>query len=214
MQRCLENGDSETGVSILYSVLKMDAGPIVSQLKVPLKGMEKSPELLNSLFQLGAEELVRILPFVFDKTVTMIEQNEDDATLAPKLSSNDSFLDFSKLTATQCHNRCRGYAGWPGTWTYFKMSGSEELVRVKIITTTLLDANERRDSFSRDIIPGKVGNADILRVTCADGSSLGILELQPANKKEMNVKAFINGLRGASIEYSCFQPTGSSTASQ
>jgi len=40
IQRCLENGDPVTGVSIVFTVLKMDAGPIVKQIEKPLNGNE------------------------------------------------------------------------------------------------------------------------------------------------------------------------------
>ena len=41
VQRTLQSGDAETGVTVLFTVLKMDAGPIVRQVKHPLQGDEK-----------------------------------------------------------------------------------------------------------------------------------------------------------------------------
>ena len=35
-----------------------------------------------------------------------------------------------------------------------------------------------------------------LEISCHDGSSLGILELQPTSKKVMKARDFMNGLRG------------------
>ena len=60
MQRCLVNCDTSTGISLLYTVLKMDAGPIIYQNERHLKGHEKSPELIIELFEEeGARQLVR-----------------------------------------------------------------------------------------------------------------------------------------------------------
>jgi methionyl-tRNA formyltransferase len=47
----------------------------------------------------------------------------------------------------------------------------------------------------------KVDGIKVLRVRCGDGSQLGIVTVQPAAKKEMPVKAFVNGLRGAALEW-------------
>jgi len=41
VQRCLENGDATSGVTVLYTVTKMDAGPIIAQKEVTLTGDEK-----------------------------------------------------------------------------------------------------------------------------------------------------------------------------
>ena len=43
VQRCLENGDATSGVTVLYTVTKMDAGPIIARKEVALTGDEKVP---------------------------------------------------------------------------------------------------------------------------------------------------------------------------
>jgi methionyl-tRNA formyltransferase len=40
-----------------------------------------------------------------------------------------------------------------------------------------------------------------LRVVCADGHSLGILHLQPAGKRVMDARSFVNGLQGRTLEW-------------
>ena len=177
----------------------MDAGPILRQIKYPLGGQEKSPELLDTLFQLGAKELIAALPSVFDGTATTFQQDDSLATAAPKLSSNDSYLDLSTLSATECHNRCRAYAGWPGTWTLFRSGSSEEPVRVKIITTCVIDGGRRSPNPENKVVLIKHKDVDVLKIECGDGSVLGVSEVQPAGKKEMSAKAYVNGLRGTDL---------------
>jgi methionyl-tRNA formyltransferase len=41
VNRCLENGDSVTGVSLAYTVLKCDAGPVLAQQELLLQGNEQ-----------------------------------------------------------------------------------------------------------------------------------------------------------------------------
>ena len=41
VNRCLENGDSVTGVSVAYTVLKCDVGPVLAQQELALQGDEQ-----------------------------------------------------------------------------------------------------------------------------------------------------------------------------
>ena len=41
VNRCLENGDTVTGVSVAYTVLKCDAGPVLAQQEFTLQGNEQ-----------------------------------------------------------------------------------------------------------------------------------------------------------------------------
>jgi methionyl-tRNA formyltransferase len=58
VQRCLENGDPVTGVSILGTVKEMDAGPVYAKQEMKLNGNEIAPDLLNQLFIQGKTWLV------------------------------------------------------------------------------------------------------------------------------------------------------------
>lgn len=109
VQRCLENGDTVTGVTILFTITKMDAGPIISQEKYYLTGQEKATELLPTLFKMGTNLLIKNLPQIFDQSIQIYPQDERLATKATKLSmENDSIINFENLSANQIHNHVRG----------------------------------------------------------------------------------------------------------
>ncbi|CAJ1420743.1 unnamed protein product, partial [Effrenium voratum] len=84
VQRCLVAGDTETGITILYTVAKMDAGPIIVQEKLPLNGSETSPELLDYLFGRGADLLVEVLPKLLKGGITMDTAEAQDERLVEK----------------------------------------------------------------------------------------------------------------------------------
>ena len=107
MQRSLENGDEITGVSVVLTELRMDAGPLFRQKSYRLQGHEKSEEVLSKSFSIGTELLLDLLPDLFSGHAHPLPQDESLATKADKLSSNDSLVDFHKLTASQIHNKCR-----------------------------------------------------------------------------------------------------------
>lgn len=215
VQRCLENGDPISGVSVVFTVLKMDAGPIVRQVTKQLTGNEKATDLLAEMFVTGTHQLLEALPSVFDGYVkqNLREQDENEATAAKKLSVEDARIDFSTMTANTIHNRCRGFAIWPGIWSTFTVSSDNSVTdsepqRIKIITTIVINPNPSSEAPTRAVplvkwktSDGNGATLDVLKVVCGDGSVLGIVEVQPASKKVMNSKSYINGLRGASLTW-------------
>lgn len=198
VQRSLENGDASTGVSVAFTVLKMDAGPIIAQIPYPLTGAEKAPEVLTNCFKLGTEALMEALPSIFDGTVKTTAQNGADATHAPKLCVQDSIVDFNTMNARTIHNRCRAYQDWPGLLATFHMGGS--IVKTKLITTHIIDGAPGSATCNKtvDIVKHTEGKkpVDMLRVVCGDGSVLGILEVTPVGRKQMDIKSLLNGLKG------------------
>ena len=121
VQRSLQNGDSSTGVSVAFTVHKMDAGPIITQIPYPLIGQEKAPEVLAECFRLGTRALLDALPSIFDGSVQTTNQDDKKATHAPKLTVDDAVVDFDTMSATTVHNRCRGFQDWPGVVATFQI---------------------------------------------------------------------------------------------
>ncbi len=264
VQRCLENGDEFIGVSIVETVLKMDAGPLVQQHKQPLDGSEKAPELLESLVVKGTEMLLDILQTYFvpsnlagshrhtdtstssgdddvnddnveDSGRTKTAQDHDLASSANKIDAGEAHLDLAKMSALTIHNRARGFAGWPGVWSYFhvlpagtiedagEIFSDEEALsalvpqRIKLTTTCVVnkqmisehdfnkceenwEVNEQSVHLSKvyPTVHAKRGK-DALIMKCHDGTVLAVFEIQPAGKKVMDAKSFINGLRGQDL---------------
>ena len=65
-----------------------------------------------------------------------------NATAAPKLSPNESYVDLNTMTAAQIHNKCRGFSDWPGIYSTFLLGATATVPqKVKIITTTILDGS-------------------------------------------------------------------------
>lgn len=204
IQRCLENGDSETGVSVVFTVLKMDAGPIVKQTELTLTGSEKSPELLLDLFAEGTRQLIDSLPSVFDGSVHRVEQDHSCCTTAPKITVEEGLLDFSKSSALSVHNKVRAFSGWPGTWSTFKiqaLDGSQVEQTLKLVTTHVIPEyiitnNVYKDDHNNVLRLVKYNGLEMFQLVCSDGSVLGISEVHPPSKKVMSARAYVNGLKG------------------
>ena len=196
VQRSLEAGDEKVGVTVLQTVLKMDAGPIAAQsVPRPVVDGDTAATLLDELFDEGCDLLIDdVLPSLFDGSLAMREQNDDDVTEAPKLTKDEGFLDVcgvspdARSVAEACRDKVRAFAPWPGT--FLNVKAGDAVYRLKVLEARIGDAV---DSVSY--------RKPALSIPCADGSALDLLRVQPPNKKAMDAASFWNGLRGAELEF-------------
>lgn len=188
-----------TGVSLLYTVLKMDAGPLLTSRTHRLEGNEQAPALLEDLFDEGTDALLETMPSVWDGSIKTVEQDHDQATHAAKLSKEEARLTFTE-NALIVHNKVRAFSGWPGTWADFELRNGDKLeqIRLKILRTVVL-----REKGGMCLGVHEVSFDDdkaCLDIICDDGSKIGVVEVQPPGKKAMDARSFWNGLQGRSIE--------------
>jgi methionyl-tRNA formyltransferase len=82
-----QEGVSETGVSVAFTVLKCDAGPVLAQQHVAVGPDESAPQLLERCFRIGAGLLLEHLPDVWGGAAAekAWAQDEAAATHAPKV---------------------------------------------------------------------------------------------------------------------------------
>lgn len=204
VQRSLEAGDNPVGVSVLFTVSKMDAGPIVSQKEEIIDENDDATKVLPFLFDIGTDSLLKVLPDVVDGKVTMdnsLLQDEDLVVNADMIDSSEGELFVWRDSATECHNKIRGFSMWPGTFLYVRIGDNEEVepVKMKVIESKVVgEAGSRDVSEEIELGPNK---KDGLRVICGDGSILELLKVQPVTRKAMDAKSFVNGLRGEKLHW-------------
>jgi methionyl-tRNA formyltransferase len=211
VQRCLEAGDPVTGVSVAFTVLAMDAGPIVRQVRRPLGGDECFPELLLELFETGTDQLLDALPSVWDGSceASLTPQDGDAATKAAKVAVGEAEVRLDLMSAREVHNRARGFSGWPGIWTELDMGDAKPPVRAKLLSTSIPDQEGGEEEAtptggvgraSRDLRLKK-GKPGALELTCEDGSVLEVNQLTLPGKKPVDAKGFWNGLNGRTARW-------------
>lgn len=203
VQRSLEAGDETVGVSVLFTVSKMDAGPIIGQESMTIDRNEQATTLLPKLFEIGTRCLIDAIPSVIDGKISMETATVQDDCLvreAGMIDSSEGQLWPSNMTAIQCHNRVRGFSMWPGTFLYVRISDDDdedEPVKVKVIESRVIDETAEPTNLI-EIGPRK---GDGLRLICADGSILELLRVQPATRNIMDAKSFVNGLQGRTVRW-------------
>lgn len=202
VQRSLQAGDELIGVTILYTVSKMDAGPIISQDTYQVGKNEQSTNVLQHLFRVGTARLIELLPDIVSGKISFesaTPQNEDGVVKADLVNVDEGELKVWEESAITSHNKVRGFSIWPGTWMYFTIGDddSQEPLRLKIIETQVQDvklAPTHQVQLGNDRCSG-------LYVVCNDGSVLELLKVQPETKKVMDARSFVNGLRGKTLQW-------------
>ncbi|KAH9327975.1 hypothetical protein KI387_000083, partial [Taxus chinensis] len=140
VQRALQDGVQVTGVSVAFTVRALDAGPVIACESLEIDDSVKAPDLLSVLFDRGIHILLRELPSILNGSAATkaLEQDESMASVAPKVSTEESWLCFDQ-SALMLHNKVRAFAGWPGTRTkveiYNDTTNEHETVELKIVTT-------------------------------------------------------------------------------
>ena len=182
IQRAIENGERETGITVFQINKGIDTGNIILQRKTAIGDAETSPQLYKRLSKLGADTCTDACKMLEKGNVDYIEQDTIQATQAPKLMKEEALIDWT-LPASVLFNKIRAFKPFPGT--YAVLNGR----RLKIEWATPVEGG-----FEKEFSTICSVSSEWFDVQCRD-SLLRILEVKPEGKKQMPVKAFLNGTK-------------------
>ena len=134
IHRAIIEGETETGVCIMYMVREMDAGDVIARAVVPIGPDMTCGELEMALRKVGAEALLDTIQRMETGPVEAIPQDSSQITFAKKIELEDCRIDWNK-GAQEVHNLVRGTNPYPGAWCIATIQGSEK--RLKIIRTQI-----------------------------------------------------------------------------
>ena len=117
VQSAILAGEEETGVTLCFTVARLDAGNIIVQQRYPLTP-QTSEQLTERLFTLGAELLPRAFTLLQDSTFKGVVQDEAQATVCKKLAKADGKIDWS-AQAEEIYRKFLAFHVWPGIFTYW-----------------------------------------------------------------------------------------------
>jgi len=183
IQRCIINGEKETGVTIMHMVKQMDAGDMIEVAKVPIPPEMTYGELEQSLLEAGKKTLLKVIQEVGAGNVKRIPQDHTQATLAPKIELEDCEIRWDQ-PAEAIHNLIRGVNPHPGAWCYVNFRGEKK--RLKILRS-------RVQPYQGSDKPGTILPGGALLIATGK-DALVILELQLEGKKAMKADDFLRGI--------------------
>ncbi len=126
IQRSIENGEKETGITIFKISEGLDDGDVALTKSVEINECETFEQVYEKLQTLGCSALKE---FLENYPVPLIPQDHSKATYAPKIEKEDLKVDFSK-SVIEVRNKIRAYDPLPGARAIFNLKGEE--VEVKL----------------------------------------------------------------------------------
>jgi methionyl-tRNA formyltransferase len=180
IQAAILGGLTETGVTIMRMVPKLDAGPIVHQLTTPIADDETGGELTLRLSELGALALVEALALIEVGAAGERAQDDTAATYAGKIDRDSTRIDWTQ-SAAEVARRIRAYDPKPGSWASHR--GADVKLYGGKAMATLHPAP-----------PGEVTLIDSngMAVACGDGA-VQITAVKPAGKRRLAPHELANG---------------------
>jgi methionyl-tRNA formyltransferase len=189
IQWAILEGDSETGVTTMRLVEKLDAGEILLQARTQIGHEDSAGTLHDRLSRMGAELVIPTLDGLERGTINGLTQDESKVTYASKLSKDMEWL-APALGAEALERRIQALNPWPGTSVRVAFAGVEPR-RLRI-----------RGAKARPDIQGQVGQIFEKAGMVLFGTASGALELlsfQWDGKREVDAAGFLHGLRGRGI---------------
>ena len=181
VHRAVIGGDAETGVTIMRVVKALDAGPMLSRVRVAIGDDDTTTVVESSLARLGAELLMATLDDIEHGRAIETAQDETQVTYAPKLTKAEGLVDWRR-PARDVHNLVRGLWPWPHASAF--LDGTRFILH-----------RSRLSPWSVGSPAGTILAAsatDGLHVACGDGA-LEILALQLEGKRLMDARDAMAG---------------------
>lgn len=178
IQRGVEAGDTVSGVTLMQMDKGMDTGDIIAIETTGIGPDETAGELYNRLAVIAGDLAEAWLPLIVKGNYPRTPQNDEEATLAPKVNKEDARLDFTESLTTN-YNRFRAFTPAPGAYL------ETNLGKLKI--------HKARAVTDQSGEPGEVlATRPNLIVAFADGA-LDLVEVQAEGRKRVSGEDFANG---------------------
>ena len=181
IHRAIEEGDRQSGVTIMQMAKGLDTGDMLMKLPQPIASNTTTGELHDQLAALGSIGLLETLEGLVNGSIVPEVQNELLVTYAEKTSKQEAKIDWQK-SALEIHRMICAFNPFPVAFT------SLEGKILRIWRSEVCECEAPKAA-----VPGEIFLAEEnqIRVATGDGC-LCLLQLQLPGKKPLEVKAFLN----------------------
>lgn len=174
IQRAIEAGDNETGVSIMQMEAGLDTGPVISSAHCDIAPEDTSDSLFEKLAELGGPALLSALSKIESGTAVASAQDEQQSTYAHKIDKSEALINWSD-SAANIERKIRAFNPFPVAYTHM---GD---IRIKVWSAQVSQSSAVGE-------PGFIvtSGSEGLLVQCGSGHLL-VSEIQLAGKSRMAV---------------------------
>lgn len=179
IQSAILNGDSISGMSLMYMNEKMDEGDIIAQKQIEIDIHDTNATLFDKMSKLALDMLIEYIPRIVSGDINPIKQDDYLASYTYKLDKDIEHISFNDKTIN-VYNHIRGLLDNPGCFFIAK----NKKYKIEKAFYELSD-NVEVNTF-------KGLENDYLRIDCLDGY-IKIYDIKPEGKNSMKAKDFFNG---------------------
>lgn len=180
IQRALDLGLKETGVTLMEMVAAMDAGKMYDKAIVPIAEDDIYTSLAEKIAVASRDLIVKDLLDVVNGVLPGEDQDESLVTIANKITPEEEHLDFG-AQRKELLQHIRALSLTPGGYVY--LDGK----KLKILRARNAD---KPNGQAGTVVSVQKG----FFVSCAD-ATIELLEVQLEGKKPCDGKSFVNGYR-------------------
>jgi methionyl-tRNA formyltransferase len=185
IQRAVEAGDEQTGVTIMQMDEGLDTGDMILKATCDISSQDTSASIYDKLADLGPQALLEVLSLMAASTHQLEPQNNTLSTYAAKLNKDEAELNW-QLPAKQLHKKLRAFIPWPVAQFTFT-DNKKQQHRIRAWQASVVETNHKE-------LPGTILSVDKSGVTVAtDEQALKLEILQLPGKKALNFSDILNG---------------------
>ena len=181
MQRAIMEGESETGVTVMYMAEGLDTGDIISVERFPIGKEDNFEDIHDRSAEVGGRLLSRTIRDIESGVAVRVPQDDSLATYAAKIEKEDCKIDFTK-SATELDCMIRGTTPIPGAFCYLngKMLKIYKALPIKLKGEVgeVVEINSAKEGY--------------FTVACGEGG-LMVKGVIPEGKGRMTAGDFIRG---------------------
>ena len=197
IQYAILNDEKQTGVTYMEMIKKMDAGCMYFKTFVDIENNDNAQDIFDKLLVTVKDTVIDFLDDFVEGKIEGIEQNEEDVTFSKMIKREDEVIDWND-SKRNIHNKVRAFNPSPIAYTTLND------VNIKIY-----EGEETSENISGEVGEIVKANKEGIFVRCSDGV-YKITKLQPAGKKVMDSRDYINGnKKGKLVLVTSISPTDS-----
>jgi methionyl-tRNA formyltransferase len=190
VSRAIQNGEVETGLTVIRMTPRIDAGGMMAFARTPIGPDETAGEVEDRIAVLGAPLVAEAIAQLVAGTAKILPQDRSQVTKAPKLRKENGLIDWTRSNL-EIHNLVRAMQPWPvASTSWLKPDGP---IRLIVHQSTAVEGQGA---------PGQVVEATGDRLIVAAGSgAVRLIRVQLEGKKPSPAAEFLRGhqLFGASF---------------
>ena len=109
------NGDTKTGITIMYMDKSMDSGDIIAKREIPILESDNLDSLYEKLSLVGRDLLMDTIPSIITGTNERIKQDPSEVTFGYNITKEEEKIGFNR-PSHDIFNQIRGLSSIPGAY--------------------------------------------------------------------------------------------------